>query len=92
MVMRGRRIDVELLFSKTAAAWVKDKSWHPSQEASLLKDGRLRLVLKVADTTELVGWILSFGSQVRVVRPEGLRNKVKDEARKIVRINSSKVA
>ncbi|MGH7824110.1 MAG: helix-turn-helix transcriptional regulator [Candidatus Binatia bacterium] len=36
IIMRGRRIEVELLFSKTAAAWVKDKSWHPSQEVSLL--------------------------------------------------------
>jgi len=61
MVMRGRRIDVELLFSKTAAAWVKDKLWHPSQETTLLKDGRLRMALKVADTDELTGWILSFG-------------------------------
>ncbi|TAK06447.1 WYL domain-containing protein [bacterium] len=83
MVMRGRRIEVELLFSKSVAVWVKDKSWHSSQETSLLKDGRLRMTLKVADTTELVGWILSFGSQVRVVRPEMLRTKVKEEARKI---------
>jgi predicted DNA-binding transcriptional regulator YafY len=88
MVMRGRRIEVELLFSKSAAAWMKDKLWHPSQETSLLKDGRLKMTLKVADTTELVGWILSFGSQVRVVRPEALRMKVSAEAAKIV---SSKV-
>jgi predicted DNA-binding transcriptional regulator YafY len=32
MVMRGRRIDVELLFSKKVAAWMKDKLWHSSQE------------------------------------------------------------
>ena len=83
MVMRGRRIDVELLFAKTAAAWVKDKSWHPSQETNVLKDGRLKMALKVADTAELVGWILSFGSEVRVVRPEALRERVKEEARKI---------
>jgi len=85
MVMRGRRIEVELLFSKAAAAWVKDKSWHPSQETALLKDGRLRMTLKVADTAELVGWILSFGSQVRVVRPDSLSVKVKEEARRILR-------
>ncbi|MFQ5684889.1 MAG: helix-turn-helix transcriptional regulator [Candidatus Binatia bacterium] len=84
-VMLGRRIEVELLFTKSAAAWVRDKIWHPSQEATRLKDGRLKLVLKVADTTELVGWILSFGSQVRVVRPEALRAKVKEEAKKISR-------
>jgi len=84
-VMRGRRIEVELLFSKKAAAWVKDKSWHPSQETSLLKDGRLRMILKVADNDELVGWILSFGGQVRAVGPEALRHKVKEEAKKILR-------
>ncbi len=86
LIMRGgRRIEVELLFSKAAAAWVKDKSWHPSQETQLLKNGSLKMTLKVADNDELVGWILSFGSQVRVIRPEALRQKVKEEAKKILR-------
>jgi predicted DNA-binding transcriptional regulator YafY len=62
---------------------VKDKVWHSSQQASLQKDGRLRMTLKVADTAELVGWILSFGGQVRVVQPDELRQRVKDEAQKI---------
>jgi proteasome accessory factor B len=70
--MRGRRIEVELLFSRKAAAWVKDKSWHPSQETSRLKDGRLKMALKVADNEELVGWILSFGGEVRILSPESL--------------------
>ena len=83
MIMRGRRIEVELLFSKTAAAWVKDKLWHTSQETFLMKDGRLRMALKVADTDELVGWILSFGSQVRVVSPDSLRVKAREEAKKV---------
>jgi predicted DNA-binding transcriptional regulator YafY len=84
-VMRGRRIEVELLFSKKAAAWVKDKNWHPSQETKLLKDGRLKMTLIVADNEELVGWILNFGSQVKVIRPDVLGKKVKEEARKILR-------
>jgi predicted DNA-binding transcriptional regulator YafY len=84
-VMRsGRRIEVELLFSKKAAAWVKDKTWHPSQETKLIKDGRLKMTLKVADNDELVGWILSFGGEVRVVGPEALRTKVRDEAKRIL--------
>src|SRR5919109_131151 len=84
MIMRGRRVDVELLFSKKVAAWVKDKLWHASQEAVPMKDGRLRTILKVADTDELVGWILSFGSQVRVISPETLRTKVRDEAKRVL--------
>lgn len=84
-IMRsGRRFEVELLFSKKAAAWVKDKSWHPSQEIKLLKDGRLKMILKVADNDELVGWVLSFGGGARVVRPEALKQKVMDEAKKVL--------
>jgi predicted DNA-binding transcriptional regulator YafY len=84
-IMRsGRRIDVELLFSKKATAWVKDMTWHLSQETKLLKDGRLKMVLKVADNEELVGRVLSFGGEVRVIQPEALRQKVKEEARKIL--------
>jgi len=86
MIMRGRRIEVELLFSKTVATWVKDKLWHASQEMFPMKDGRLRMTLKVADTAELLGWILSFGSEVRVIRPESLQGKLKQEARRILQL------
>ena len=48
-----------------------------------MKDGRLRMTLKVADTDELVSWILSFGSQVKVISPESLQTKVRGEARRI---------
>ncbi len=87
MIMRGRRIDIELLFSKKVAAWIKDKLWHSSQETVSLKDGRLRMTLKVADTDELVGWILSFGSQVKVISPESLRMKVRGEAKNVIDSN-----
>jgi predicted DNA-binding transcriptional regulator YafY len=83
MIMRGRRIDVELLFSKKVAAWVKDKLWHSSQGTFPMKDGRLRMTLKVADTAEVVGWILSFGSQVKVISPERLRTAVREEAKAV---------
>jgi hypothetical protein len=32
-----------------------------------LKSGELTMALTVADNRELVGWILSFGSGVRVI-------------------------
>ncbi len=82
-VMRGPRIDVELEFDKPTAAWVKDRIWHPSQQLKRLPGGQLRIALTVANSRELVGWILSFGSGVRVVRPDSLRAAVKQEAAKI---------
>jgi predicted DNA-binding transcriptional regulator YafY len=84
VVMRGEQVTVELLFSRSAAPWVKDRLWHPSQSLTPLKGGRLKMTLAVADTPELVGWILSFGGEVQVVRPPDLMGKVRAEARAIL--------
>jgi predicted DNA-binding transcriptional regulator YafY len=82
-VMRGPRIEVVLEFDKATAAWAKDRTWHASQELERRPGGKLRMSLTVADTRELVGWIMSFGSGVTVIAPAKLRRHVEDEARKI---------
>jgi predicted DNA-binding transcriptional regulator YafY len=81
--MRGPLVEIELLFDAATAAWVKDQTWHSSQKLKTLKDGRLKMMLEVSDTQELVGWILHFGSGVQVVRPESVRSKVRAEAERI---------
>ena len=83
LVMRGKQIEVELLFDRKTAPWVRDRQWHASQRFVAAKGG-VRMILRVADTRELLGWILSFGSGVRVVRPDELRERVREEARRIV--------
>jgi predicted DNA-binding transcriptional regulator YafY len=76
-VMRGGpQIEVELRFDRKTTAWAKNRTWHPSQKAAMGDDGCLTLVLHVADTPELVGWILSFGAGVSVARPDTLRRHV----------------
>lgn len=84
VVMRGQPVEVELLFDRATAAWVKDRQWHPSQRLEQGKRGELRMFLRVADTRELLGWILSFGACVRVLRPESLREKVRAEAKRVL--------
>jgi len=39
----------------------------------------------VADTRELMGWVLSFGRGVRVVKPAALRERVRQEALAVAR-------
>ena len=84
VIMRGKRITVELKFDKRTAAWVKDRVWHPSQQMTPLKDGQLLMTLQVADSRELLGWILSFGSGVQVLKPEHLREAVRQEAKRLL--------
>jgi predicted DNA-binding transcriptional regulator YafY len=78
VVMRGERITAELKFDKATAAWAKDRIWHPSQQTTKLKNGQ------VADTRELLGWILSFGSGVHVLKPDRLQTAIREEARKLL--------
>jgi predicted DNA-binding transcriptional regulator YafY len=85
VVMRGRQIAVELLFDRATAAWARDRVWHPSQQLMPLRDGRLRMTLRVADTNELVRWVLSFSRGVKVVKPEALRERVQREALAVAR-------
>ncbi|MCC2643538.1 MAG: putative Transcriptional regulator [Nitrospira sp.] len=82
-VMRGPRIDMELEFDKATAAWVKDRVWHPTQSSKRVKGGGLRMTLSVADSRELVGWVLSFGSGAKVLKPDTLQIAVREEARRI---------
>jgi len=84
-VMRGAPIEVRLQFDRKAAPWVRDREWHRSQRLETGRGGTLVMTLRVADTPELVGWILSFGSQVKVLSPESLRGRVREEAGKILR-------
>ncbi len=79
----GPQIEVELRFDRKTSAWAKNRVWHPSQKATVDKDGCLTVTLQVADTPELIGWILSFGSGVRVIRPDSLRGEVASTAAKI---------
>ena len=84
VVMRGgEQIEVELRFDRKTSAWAKDRIWHASQKATVDSKGCLTLTLRVADTPELEGWILSFGPGVRVLRPPSLRERVISTASEI---------
>lgn len=84
VVMRGKRITVELKFDKLTAAWVKDRIWHPSQRVTPVKGGAILMTLQVADTRELLGWIMSFGGGVEVLKPEHLQKAVRKEAKQLL--------
>jgi len=83
-VMRGKPVTVELLFDTATTAWVKDRTWHPSQKTTMEKGGRLRMTLTVAATPELVGWLLGFGGGVTIIGPPELRGAVRTAAERIL--------
>lgn len=74
-VFRGdQSYDIELQFKPTAAKVVTETIWHHTQKASTHKDGSLTLSFQVDGLNEILHWILSWAGQVRVQKPDELRD------------------
>ena len=83
-VFQGQPEHIRLHFTPGAAGYVKEKVWHNSQKISEREDGSVILELDVAGTKEIKGWILCWGSQVRVLEPDSLREDIRSEAAEIL--------
>ena len=66
---------VEIDF-QPAAAYVRERQWHPSQRVTDTPGGGVRVTLDVCIDRALYGWILSFGPFARVVSPESLAREI----------------
>ncbi len=67
-----------LRFSPHIARWVADEFWHPEQEGQWLVDGTYELSVPYGQPIELVNDILKYGPDVTVVRPQRLRETVRE--------------
>jgi proteasome accessory factor B len=70
---------VEIAFAAQIARFVKERAWHPSQQADDQEDGSVNLVLHVSNDWALRSWVLGFGPLARVVSPPELVAQVLDE-------------
>ncbi len=75
---------VRLKFSPQVAHRVKNLRYHPSQqEAEDGPDGSVTLQFAVCGLLELQSWILPWGTQVEVLEPPELRERVRQAALEI---------
>ena len=73
-----RTTDAVLRFSPECARWVSREEWHPDQQGSVDGEGRYLLCLPYSHDTELLMDIMRYGPEVEVLKPESLRQKVKE--------------
>jgi predicted DNA-binding transcriptional regulator YafY len=82
-IMTGEQpVEVVLRFIPDAAVYVRERIWHSSQEIESDPDGGLTLRLCIAAPREMLPWIRSWGSQVEVIAPDWLRERIAEELRK----------
>jgi len=68
------RVVVE--FDAEVASLIAERRWHVSQALEPLMDGGIRLTCEIANTSEVIAWILSFGSHATVIEPASLRLEI----------------
>jgi len=79
IISGDERERVVIEFDAEVASLIAERRWHPSQTIESLPGGSLRLTCEIANTSEVIAWILSFGSHAAVVEPEILRTEIMRE-------------
>lgn len=77
---------VTIRFSPEKSKWFEGQIWHKDQKERILKDGSLELSFPVARLDEIKREILKHGADIEVIKPKGLRELIKAEAKKIAKI------
>jgi predicted DNA-binding transcriptional regulator YafY len=75
----GRPVAVSIRFAPRQARWIRERRWHRSARVQEALDGSLVLQLRVAETSEIVRWVMQFGSEAEVLKPASLRRAVREE-------------
>jgi predicted DNA-binding transcriptional regulator YafY len=84
-VMSGQgEFEVVVRFSEWVADYIREKRWHPSQQAVELPDGVVEVRFRLSSLAEVQRWILSWGGHAIVCGPPQLVDSVRRAARAIL--------
>ena len=76
---------VEIDFTEEVADYVREKRWHASQELTELKDGGVRLRLRLSSLEEVERWILGWGGKAVAREPGELRRSIRQAGEALAR-------
>jgi len=85
-IIKGKKTEVVLEFTEEQAVFMQEKQWHPSQKITKQKNGLMRMTLTVDGLDEVFWWILSYGSNVKVLKPNNLSAGLKAEIGKMAKL------
>lgn len=85
-VERGEKREVVLRFKGTASYLVREVGWHETQEVEEISEDEIIFKITTGSRAELKSWILSYGREVEVIKPQELRQEVRNEIEKMKEI------
>ena len=86
-MLRGEEdVEVELRFKPLVARNVTAVRWHKTEHFHKNADGSLSYFVTVSGVREILWWILGYGDQVEVIRPDFLRKIVVEKIQNMAKI------
>jgi predicted DNA-binding transcriptional regulator YafY len=77
---RGGEVEeVWVRFDAQQARYMRERRWHASQRIEELPDGGVILQFRTGGLGEVKRWVMQYGGHAEVLRPEALRQAVKEE-------------
>lgn len=79
----GKVEEYEILFAKETSRYVLEREWHKDQIIEQNEDGTVLLKFKSNQSQMIYTWLLSFGNNATVIKPQELREKIRVECEKV---------
>ena len=70
---------VAIRFSPWQSRWIREHSWHPTQQIAEQPDGGLILTMQVSSLDAVKRWVMRYGGEAEVLVPEELRSMIREE-------------
>lgn len=86
--MDGEPFTVELYMTSTVGTYVRERIFGPNQTISDCRDGGVNLSFTARSKSEVLSFVLSFGRHARVLKPQWLVDRVRQEAEAILASNA----
>jgi len=79
-----REYEIKIWFSKRVARKIEETTRHSSQKLEYNDDGSVVCHVKVCGYKELISWVLSWGSDAKILAPEWIKRRLRKEIEKMV--------
>lgn len=84
-IFSGKEYEMKLEIEPPMANTVKERIWVDNQKITELGEGKILFEATMKGGPEIISWILSMRSYVKVIEPEILKNELKDELEKMIK-------
>ena len=77
-IFHGDEENIVLLFTKEAASFIENYSFHPNQKIKRNKDGSIMLSMRTGGLRELCYFLVAWEDSVQIIAPERLKQTMRE--------------